>query len=150
MTDTTAEGDDRNAVLEAAAPQAELRRLRSTLLAGRGPGASRAEFLRNTRGRTVVGDRPVALERESVAREAAAARRDADELLLHVVTARSHLHTDALALRDRWKAAPPPLDAGRILRPLTRSRGLRRALLGLLAAVAAAALWRRARPAGPR
>ena len=149
MTDTTDESDDRNAVSGAAAPQEEVARLRSTLLAGRGPGASRAEFLRHTRGRTVVGDRPVTLERESVAREAAAARRDADELLLHVVTARSHLRTDVLALRDRWKAAPPPLDAGRILRPLGRSRGLRRVLLALVAAMAAAAAWRRVRRAGP-
>lgn len=150
MTDTSAEGDDRNAVPRAAAPQAEVQRLRATLLTGRGPGASRAEFLRNTRGRTVVGDRPVTLERESVAREAAAARHDADELLLHVVTARSHLHTDVLALRDRWKAAPPPWDAGRMLRRLARSRALRRVLLGLAAALTAATIWRRVRPGVPR
>jgi hypothetical protein len=153
MTGTT-EGDDRNAVPRAAAPQAEIARLRSTVLAGRGPGASRAEFLSNTRGRTVVGDRPVTLEREAVAREASAARHDADALLLHVVTARSLLHRDVLALRERWKGEPPQLQLGRIpgrvLRRLAGSRAVRRAVLGLAAALAVRALWHRGRRTGQR
>lgn len=150
MRDTTAEGDDRNAVPAVGSAQAEVARLRSTLLAGRGPGASRAEFLRHTRGRTIVGDRPVTLEREAVAREAAAARHDADGLLLHVVTARSHLRTDVGALRDRWKAEPPPLTPARLLRPLAQSRRLRRALLAVAAVLAARTVWRRTRRAARR
>lgn len=150
MTDTTSEDDDRNAVPEVDSAQAAVERLRSSLLAGRGPGADRAEFLRHTRGRTVVGDRPVALEREAVAREAAAARGDADELLLHVVTARSHLQTDVVALRERWTSQPPRLTAGRALGRLAQSRRLRRVLLTLVAAAAARAAWRRTRRAGRR
>jgi hypothetical protein len=145
MTGTTPEEKDRNAVPGAASPQAEVERLRLTLLAGRGPGASRAEFLRHTRGRTVVGDRPVSLEREAVAREAAAARRDADALLLHVVTARSHLRTDVVSLRDRWKAEPPRLTMRRMLSPLTQSRLLRRTLLTLVAVMAARTAWHQVR-----
>jgi hypothetical protein len=150
MRETTAEGDDRNAVPAVGSAQAEVTRLRSTLLAGRGPGASRAEFLRHTRGRTIVGDRPVTLEREAVAREAAAARHDADELLLHLVTARSHLRTDVIALRDRWEAEPPRLTAARILRPLPQFRRLRRALLALAAVLAARTVRRRTRRPGRR
>lgn len=154
MTGTTTTGDDRNAVPPAAAPEAEIARLRSTVLSGRGPGASPAEVLGHTRARTVVGDRPVALEREAVAREASAARQDADALLLHVVTARSLLHRDVLALRERWKAEPPQLQLGRIpgrvLSRLAASRPLRRAALGLAAALAVRALWHRGRTTGRR
>ena len=143
MTGTTPEEDDRNVARRSRSAQAEVEELRLTVLAGRGPGASRAEFLRHTRGRTVVGGRPVALLREAVARDAAAARGDADELLLHVVTARSRVAADVAVLRNRWKAEPRTPRAGTSLRALARSRGIRRAVLGLIAAMAGRAVWRR-------
>lgn len=141
--------DTRDAVPSPDGPQAEIVHLRRTLAAGRGPGASRAEVLRHTRGRTAVGGRPVAARRESVARAAAAARRDPDELLLHVVTARSRLDTDVTTVRDRWATRPRRPLARRILESAARSPVVRRtatAVGGVLAVRMAWKLLRRQKP----
>lgn len=120
--------------------QAEIAHLRRSVLSGRGPGASRAEFLRNTRGRTLVGGRPVSLEREAVARDAAAARGDTDDLLLHVAVAQSRLGDDVEALRSgrvEHPGRPGPLGA------LARPRVIRLAMLGAAALLAGRSAWRR-------
>ena len=140
MTD----GEARDAVPEPDDSQAEILRLRRTLATGRGPGASRAEVLRHTRGRTALGGRPVATQREAVARAAAAARRDPDELLLHVVTARSRLDSDVATVRRRWVARPRRLP-GRILGFLTGSRRLRRTATAVMGILATRAAWKKLR-----
>lgn len=138
--------DARDTVPAADDPQAEIGRLRLTLTAGRGPGASRAEVLRHTRGRTALGRRPVAAERESVARAAAAARRDPDELLLHVVTARSRVDSGVATVRDRWAAQPRRALARRILGFLARSSRLRRTATAVVVTLAARTAWKRLSP----
>lgn len=143
MTGTTPEENDRSAASGEASAQAEIGRLRLTVLAGRGPGASRSKVLRNTRGRTSVGGRPVALEREAVAREAAAARGDAEALLLHAVTARSRLDADVVNLRHRWAERSRRPGARRILDLLARFPRLRRTATGaVLVLLASRTIWR--------
>jgi len=145
VTDRFPDDEDGGTGPEGSVAQAEIRRLRQSVLSGRGPGVSRSEFLRHTRGRAVVGGRPVARQREAVAREAAAARRDADGLLLHVVAARSRLDSDVDELRDRTVRQR---GKGRVSGPrkrLARSRGTRLAVVGLAAALAGRSMWRRSR-----
>ena len=139
------EEDARDAVPAPDDPQAEIVRLRLTLAAGRGPGASRAEVLRHTRGRTALGGRPVVVQREAVARAAAAARRDPDELLLHVATAQSLLDSDVATVRRRWVARPRRPLLRRILGLLARSRRLRRTATAVVGLVAARAAWKQLR-----
>ena len=117
--------------------QANIALLRQNVLSGRGPGASRSEFLRHTRGRTFVGGRPVATEREAVARAAAAARRD-DDVLLHVLAARPPRGNGYEAYRGAPRAMEP-VGASR------RPRGLRFPLAAIAALLAARAVWRRIR-----
>ena len=138
MTD----GEARDAVPEPDDSQAEILRLRRTLATGRGPGASRAEVLRHTRGRTAVGGRPVAVQREAVARAAAAARRDPDDVLLHVVTARARLDSDVATGRRRWAARSRRPLPRRILGFLGRSRRLRRTVTAGVGLLAARAAWK--------
>jgi hypothetical protein len=125
--------------------QSAVAHLRQTVLAGRGPGASRSEFLRNTRGRTFLGGQPVAQQRDEVARDAAAARRDADELLLHVAAASSRLSDDVAALRSRPERHAHQTHAMRALQILTRSRRIRFAVVGIVALMVGRSAWRRTR-----
>jgi hypothetical protein len=137
--------DARDAIPEPDDSQAEIVRLRRTLATGRGPGASRAEVLRHTRGRTTVGGRPVAEQREAVARAAAAARRDPDDVLLHVVTARARLDSDVAAGRRRWAARPRRPLPRRILGFLAQSHRLRRTVTTVVGLLATRAAWRHVR-----
>lgn len=144
MTDRSP-GDENRSGRPDGVAQAEVRQLRQSVLSGRGPGVGRSEHLRHTRGRAVVGGRPVALQREAAAREAAAARRDADGLLLHVVAARSRLDADVDELRDRWERQPGTRRVPTLRKRLARSRALRFAVTGLAALIAGRSLRKRFR-----
>ena len=71
--------------------QAEVARLRSGLLAGRGPGASQQETARYMHDRPTVGAVPTVIERELVQVRSGLARGDADAAALVVRRARAQL-----------------------------------------------------------
>lgn len=103
--------------------QAAVIQLRNGLLRGRGPGASRSEFLENTRARIAVGGVPVPALREHVALDAASARGDVDALTLAVTRQRGRLAADLDVLLPRLR--PRALRsgvAGSLRRPAARRR----------------------------
>lgn len=123
--------------------QAEVARLRTTVLHGRGPDASTSEFLQGTRARSRVGGVPVAERRERVARAAAAAGNDAEALALEVAADRDRLAGTLGAVRAQLQ---PGAVRGRARARLSSSARRRPARLSaLVLGVAVLVRWRRRR-----
>lgn len=123
--------------------QAAVAQMRGGLLGGRGPGASRSEFLRHTRARVAVGGVPVPALRESVALDAARARRDTDALAEAVEEQRDRLAADL----DLLSRVPPRASGvGAMGRP---TRRFRTAAVLLSIALVARRLGRRRRSRRP-
>lgn len=116
---TTTTRTDGSADHPATDPQAEVGRLRSTVLGGRGAGASTSEFLGHTRARLTVGGIPVPALREEVARDAAVARHDPDALALQVAGDRRRLAANFDVLRPHLR---PQRLLGLAARPTARLR----------------------------
>lgn len=125
--------------------QAAVAQMRGGLLGGRGPGASRAEFLRHTRARVAVGGIPVPALRESVAVDAARARRDTDVLALAVGEQRDRLAADLDLLLNRLPPRAPRVRASGVPARLF----VRAAALLLAASLLARRLGRRRRSRRP-
>ena len=98
-----------------------------------GPGAGTSEFLAHTRGRATVGGYSVPALREAVARDAAAARRDAEAMALYVADDRRRLAADLDLLLPRLRPR----------RLLRRAAQLRRRVWVAVVLLAALLLFRR-------
>jgi hypothetical protein len=112
--------------------RAEVTRLRAGVLGGRGPGASRSEFLQHTRARSAVGGVPVPERRDAVARAAAAARGDVERLSLEVAADRARLSASLGEVRSRLtnRSGDAPVAAHRADRLLRRAVRLALLVLG--------------------
>jgi hypothetical protein len=128
--------------------QRRIQHLRSTLLGGRGPGASTREIASHTRHRPTLGGRPAAEALEELAERTSIARRDPDPIPALARQRRAELADtiDALAARtgpDRL------LGAGARRLPAAAAVTLLAVAVAVVVAVAAATAAVYRRPAQP-